>query len=636
MRRKIILCSLVCLGFFQASTAQQKDSLTVDLNAVEISSAQKKLYSEMGRVITVIEKAEITRSSVQSLDQLLDYVAGIDIRQRGTNSTQADISVRGGSFDQVLVLLNGVNITDPQTGHFNLDVPLNLSDIKRIEVLEGSAARVLGPNAFSGAINIITENSEKQSLEAELTGGSYVTLGQAISGNFNINNISTFASVSHKSSNGYISNTDFNYLNGFIQSSVTTTNAGKFDLQLATQLKDFGANSFYSLAYPNQYESSKTFMAALSWNLTKGNWTYKGQAYWREHHDRFELFRNFNNAAAWYTTHNYHMTNVTGGKFSVAYLSLLGKTTVGIELRNEHIFSNVLGTSIDSLKAPLEKNGYFTKQANRLTETGLIDHSVNIGKWYLSLGAAVTNSTSFGLNSYGGVDIAYAFSENFRVFANANSAVRLPTFTDLYYKSATQLANPNLLPERSQTIEIGTKMVESNWKLDADVYYRLGQNVIDWVKLPSETIWQSKNLTDVNALGGDLSLSYFFEKSFIKKISVSYSYLQMNKSADNFDSKYVLDYLKNKFIASISHNIWSNLSATWNFGYYDRDGAFNYVNKNIQKFEPYALVDCRLLWVNGKVDIFADLNNILNTKYADYGELGQPGINFNIGVRKRL
>jgi len=636
MRRKIILCSLVCLGFFQASTAQQKDSLTVDLNAVEISSAQKKLYSEMGRVITVIEKAEITRSSVQSLDQLLDYVAGIDIRQRGTNSTQADISVRGGSFDQVLVLLNGVNITDPQTGHFNLDVPLNLSDIKRIEVLEGSAARVLGPNAFSGAINIITENSEKQSLEAELTGGSYVTLGQAISGNFNINNISTFASVSHKSSNGYISNTDFNYLNGFIQSSVTTTNAGKFDLQLATQLKDFGANSFYSLAYPNQYESSKTFMAALSWNLTKGNWTYKGQAYWREHHDRFELFRNFNNAAAWYTTHNYHMTNVTGGKFSVAYLSLLGKTTVGIELRNEHIFSNVLGTSIDSLKAPLEKNGYFTKQANRLTETGLIDHSVNIGKWYLSLGAAVTNSTSFGLNSYGGVDIAYAFSENFRVFANANSAVRLPTFTDLYYKSATQLANPNLLPERSQTIEIGTKMVESNWKLDADVYYRLGQNVIDWVKLPSETIWQSKNLTNVNALGGDLSLSYFFEKSFIKKISVSYSYLQMNKSADNFDSKYVLDYLKNKFIASISHNIWSNLSATWNFGYYDRDGAFNYVNKNIQKFEPYALVDCRLLWVNGKVDIFADLNNILNTKYADYGELGQPGINFNIGVRKRL
>jgi len=635
MRKKIFLGTLACVAFIQLH-AQQKDSLSVDLNSVEISAVQKKLYSEMGRIVTVIEKAEITRSAVQSLDQLLDYVAGIDIRQRGTNTTQADISVHGGSFDQVLVLLNGVNITDPQTGHFNLDVPLNLSDIKRIEVLEGSAARVLGPNAFSGAINIITENSEKQSLEAELTVGSYVTLGQAISGNFSINNINTFASVSHKNSNGYISNTDFNYLNGFIQSSLTTTDVGKFELQLATQLKDFGANSFYSLAYPNQYENSKTFMAALSWNQTKDNWTYNAQAYWREHHDRFELFRNFNNAAVWYTTHNYHMTDVTGGKFSVAYLSLLGKTTVGIELRNEHIFSNVLGTSIDSLKAPLEKNGYFTKQANRLIETGLIDHSVNIGKWYLSIGAAVTNSTSFGLNSYGGLDIAYAFTENFRMFANANSAVRLPTFTDLYYKSATQLANPNLLPERSQTIEIGTKMVESNWKLDADVYYRLGQNVIDWVKLPSETIWQSENLTNVNALGGDLSLSYFFEKSFIKKISVSYSYLQMNKSADNFDSKYVLDYLKNKFIASISHNIWSNLSATWNVGYYDREGTFTDANKNIQKFEPYALVDCRLLWANGKVDIFADLNNILNAKYADYGGLAQPGINFNVGVRKRL
>jgi len=635
MRKKIFLGTLACVSFIQLH-ALQKDSLSVDLNSVEISAGQKKLYSEMGRIVTVIEKAEITRSAVQSLDQLLDYVAGIDIRQRGTNTTQADISVHGGSFDQVLVLLNGVNITDPQTGHFNLDVPLNLSDVKRIEVLEGSAARVLGPNAFSGAINIVTDSSDKQNLTAELTAGSYVTLGQAVSGNFSIKNINTFASISHKSSNGYISNTDFNYLNGLIQSSLSTNKAGKFDLQLATQLKDFGANSFYSLAYPNQYESSKTFMAALSWNLTKSNWTYTAQAYWREHHDRFELFRNFSNAASWYTTHNFHMTDVTGGKFSATYLSSLGKTTVGFELRNEHIFSNVLGTSIDSLKAPLEKNGYFTKQANRLIETGLIDHFVNIGKWYLSIGAAVTNSTSFGLNSYGGLDIAYAFTENFKVFANANSAVRLPTFTDLFYKSATQLANPNLLPERSQTIEIGTKVLQSNWKLDAEVYYRLGQNVIDWVKLPTETVWQSKNLTNVNALGGDLSLAYFFEKSFVKKISVAYSYLQMDKSADNFDSKYVLDYLKNKLIISINHSIWSNLSATWNVGYYDRMGTFTDTNKNVQKFEPYALVDCRLLWLNGKVDIFADLNNILNAKYADYGGLAQPGINFNIGVRKRL
>ena len=637
MRKIFILGSFICMAFFQSLTAQQKsDSLAVDLNDVEISASQKKLYSEMGRILTVIDKTEITRSAVQSIDQLLDYVAGVDIRQRGTNSTQADISVRGGSFDQVLVLLNGVNITDPQTGHFNLDIPLNLSDVSRVEILEGSSARVLGPNAFSGAINIVTESSDKEKLSAELSGGSFLTLGQAVSGDFNINKVQVFGSISHKSSDGYITNTDYNFLNGFAQSVLQTKDAGKFDLQLAAQFKDFGANSFYSLAYPNQYESSKTFLAALDWNLTKGNWSYNAQAYWRQHHDRFELFRNFENAAPWYKFHNYHMTDVTGGKASASYLTALGKTTVGIELRNEHIFSNVLGTPIDSLKAPFETNGFFTKESNRLLETGLIDHSVTVGKWYLSAGAAATNSAAFGLNGYGGVDVAYAFTENFRIFADANSAVRLPTFTDLYYKSATQLANPNLKPEHSQTIEIGTKAFQTKWKLDADIYYRMGQNVIDWVKLPTETVWQSKNLTSVNALGADITFVYYIENSPFKKLSVAYSYLQMDKAAENFDSKYVLDYLRNKISVSVNHDIWSRLSATWNVGYFDRAGTYTDAKNVIRSFVPYALLDCRLLWKSRTFDLFGDLNNILNASYADYGGLNQPGINFNIGIRKKL
>ena len=432
-------------------------------------------------------------------------------------------------------------------------------------------------------------------------------------------------------------NTDFNFLNGFIHSSLQTDKAGKFELQLAGQTKDFGANSFYTLAYPNQFESTKTFMAALCWSLTNGNWQYNAQAYWRQHHDRFELFRNYNGAASWYKSHNYHMTDVTGGKFSAIYSSAIGKTTVGIEIRDEHIFSNVLGAnSIDSLHAPLEINGYFTKEDNRLLETGLIDHSVKVGKWYFSAGVAATNSTKFGLNGFGGVDIAYAFNDNFKVFADANSAVRLPTFTDLYYKSTTQLANPNLQPERSQTIEVGTKIFEDNWKLDATVYYRMGQNIIDWVKLPTETIWQSKNLTSVNALGGDISFAYFFHKEFVKKIGLSYSYLQMDKSADNYDSKYVLDYLKNKISVSVDHAVWKKLSASWKLGYFDRAGTYTDVNKTLQGFKPYALLDTRFLWADKTFDVFLDLNNILNTSYADYGGLTQPGINFNVGVRKRL
>jgi len=638
MKKIFIFCSLVYLISFQSVIGQQKaDSTSINLSDVEVNATRNKLYSEMGRVLTVIDKTEIKQTAVQSIDQLLDYVSGIDIRQRGTNGTQADISVRGGSFDQVLVLLNGVNITDPQTGHFNLDIPLNLSDVNWVEILEGSSARVLGPNAFSGAINIVTESSDKKALNAQLTAGSFNTFGQSISGSLGTDKFHSFASVSHSSSGGYIPNTDYDLSSAFVQSVLKTKNAGKFDLQLAAQLKAFGANAFYTFTYPNQFENSKTFLAALNWSLTKGKFSYNAQVYWRQHHDRFELFRDNINAPSWYKTHNYHLTDVTGGKVSASYLSKFGKTTLGVKLRNEHIFSNVLGTSIDSLQAPFEKNGFFTKESNRLLETGFIDHSVNIKKWYFSAGAAATNSSAFGLNGYGGVDVAYVFNENVRVFADANSAVRLPTFTDLYYKSATQLANPNLKPEKSQTIEIGTKIQQPDWKLDATVFKRFGQNVIDWTKEPDSTKWQSRNLTSVNAVGADFAFEYNFRQSFLNKISMTYSYLQMDKAAVGFDSKYALDYLKNKVTLSVQHKIWNQLSASWIGSYSDRAGQYtDFKTSKLVDYSPYFLLNGRLLWSQKRFDVFADVNNILNSTYADFGGLTQPGINATVGFRLKL
>lgn len=639
--RKIVIVSffLLFLGNQWLVAQQAVDSTFIQLSDVEVNARRVKLYSEMGRVLTVINKSEIARSAVQSIDQLLDYVAGVDIRQRGTNATQADISIRGGSFDQVLVLLNGVNITDPQTGHFNLDIPLNLSDVSRVEILQGSAARVLGSNAFSGAINLVTTTANASSgldIRATLEAGSYSTSGQSIATTASAGRFHTFGSVSHKSSQGYLPNTDYDYTNAFIQSDLNSSVAGKFGIQLAAQQKSFGANSFYSLAYPNQFEASKTFLAALNWSLTKADFSFNAQAYWRRHHDRFELFRDFAGSPAWYKFHNYHLTDVVGGKASANYISGIGKTTLGIDFRNEHIFSNVLGTTIDSLKAPLEKNGYFTKEGNRLVSTVFIDHALTIDKWYFSVGVAATHSDAFGLNGYYGADIAYVLNDYARVFVNANSAVRLPTYTDLYYKSATQVANPDLQPERSQTFELGTKVNDSAWKLEAIAYYRLGQDVIDWVKLPAEASWYSKNLTNVNALGADISAQHHFEKLFIQRIGVAYSFLQMNKDASTLDSKYVLDYLKNKFVFSVDHTIVSKLTASWKFGYFDRAGTYTDVNKKLQNYTPYSMLDGRLLWNDSCFDIFADVNNILNVQYADYGGLNQPGLNFNVGIRVKI
>src|SRR5665647_3284603 len=177
MTKNFIYSVLFLLISFQSVHSQQKkDSTAIQLSDVEINANSKKLYSEMGRILTIIDKTEITKNAVTSLDQLLDYVAGVDIRQRGTNGTQADISIRGGSFDQVLVLLNGVNITDPQTGHFSLDLPVDLQNIHRIELLQCPSPRIWGPNAYSGVINIVTGQDSKERgthFQGPIGGGSF-------------------------------------------------------------------------------------------------------------------------------------------------------------------------------------------------------------------------------------------------------------------------------------------------------------------------------------------------------------------------------------------------------------------------------------------------------------------------------
>ena len=320
-------------------------------------------------------------------------------------------------------------------------------------------------------------------------------------------------------------------------------------------------------------------------------------------------------------------------------MTVIGKTTLGVDLRNEQIYSNRLGTVIPPIAVKGAVNAFFTREGNRLISTGLIDHSVNIGKFYLSAGAALTHCEAFGKSIYGGADMAYAFTENARIFVSANSASRLPTFTDLYYTSPTQQGDPLLKPEHSKTIEVGTKINQSQWRLNASVFYRNGENVIDWIKMDASatTKYIASNLGAVNAKGADISVEYNFKNLFMDKIAMNYSYLELDKAAVGFDSKYALDYLKNKINLSISHQIVSHLSASWRASYFDRAGTYKLSSTTpAVAFEPYFLMDTRILWSMPTYDVFADVNNITDKKYADYGGLNQPGRNVNVGVRFKL
>ena len=224
------------------------------------------------------------------------------------------------------------------------------------------------------------------------------------------------------------------------------------------------------------------------------------------------------------------------------------------------------------------------------------------------------------------------------MYVSVNSAVRLPTFTDLYYKGAQQIANPQLRPEKSLTYELGTKINSGNLTASVAAYYRLGRNVIDWVKRDTtDKKYVSLNLTNVNAIGTDIYTGYRFRNGFLKSVSLTYSFLNLSKNTEVLESKYALDYLKHKLVAGLQHSIYSRLSASWNVGYFDRSGDYiDFVSKQKTAYKPYYLADVRFIWKTPAIDVYADIYNLTNQPQVDFGGLSLPGRNIVAGVKFRV
>lgn len=348
--------SVGCLTFanLKEASAQKTDSVKInqiaerELDEVVISSTStNQPINQIAKLITIISKEEIQRLSPQSIEDILEYVASLDIQTRGSHGVQSDISIRGGSFDQNAILLNGINISNPQTGHYSFDIPINLSDIEKIEIIHGPSSIIYGSSAFCGGINIITKKGIDKSLNAKMEAGGHNLWNGEIGGSYRIKNVENYISMGYKSSDGYIKNTDYEIFNILYQSRLNIKK-DKIDFQFGYNKKAYGANSFYSAKFPNQFDRTNSIIASV-----KGEFGQKikflPSFYWNRHNDKFELIKNSGNA-------NYHRTDVIGGNLNGEYTSKIGITNFGIEIRNEGILSNVLGQTMNS---PI---GNFTKK----------------------------------------------------------------------------------------------------------------------------------------------------------------------------------------------------------------------------------------------------------------------------------
>ncbi|MDX8341288.1 TonB-dependent receptor [Draconibacterium sp. IB214405] len=661
--RKQVVISVLSVVYFLSTpvitmaTVQDTSEVKMeyDLDEIEVSAQRTPaLYSQVARIISVIESKEIEAAPAQSVQDLLEYVAAIDVRQRGTEGVQADVSVRGGTFDQTLILLNGINITDPQTGHHNLNLPVSLAQIERIEILEGPAARVYGPNAFSGAINIVTRQSAKSEISAALSGGSFGYFNGNLSGSFSTGKLLHMLAFNGKRSDGYTNNTDFDELNGFYSNQLNTEK-GVLKFQLGLSEKGFGANSFYTPKYPNQYEATKTLFTSLKWE-GNGPLHLTPVVYYRRHHDRFELYRTDKYALTddgynvwkndtlpgWYGGHNYHMTNVYGANLNSWVKWAAGKTAFGIEFRREQIYSNTLGLDMDEPKDVPGEDEQFTKSDDRNTVSGFLEHAYYINDWTFTAGlmANYISGSDLGLNIFPGIDVSYNVSDAVKLYSSYNTSLRMPTFTDLYYDGPSNIGNPDLKPEKSATLEGGLKLRSKLVRGHAVIFYRHGKDIIDWVKeAPTSEIWQPQNLTEINNLGTELQAQFLLRNELGNRypnVQISYLYNNLEKGDADFVSNYALDNLKQKLVGSISEQLAKGLTLDLRFVFQDREGSYTWFENKLPvgevAYDSFWIFDGKLNYQRKQFTIFASVNNIFDKQYNDIGNVIQPGRWFKTGV----
>ncbi len=599
--------SLIGLVAGVAHASESADSLSiwrsVEMQDVGVSSSRENPTRSTMLQTPIFDRATEAAAPIQTLEGALRLSPSIDVRERGGKASQADISIRGGSFDQTMVMLNGINFTDARTGHQTHSLPIDIENIAGVELVDG----VAGVGAYAGAINIRTAPLKDNYIAAELSAGDYGYLYNALSGALTRGRFNIFGAGSFRKSDGYTYNTDFSNWNGYLRSTYDSKRAGFFDAQLGYQKRAFGSNGFYSVTNPDQYETTETVLGSLRWlKEFSDKFTLNSAVSYRKNYDHYEWLRD----TPQYD--NYHTTDNVWAEIYGEYKSAWGATTLGGDYTFNHIWSTSLGELQD------EPNGKYTKMDARHVGNFYLRHTKDWAKFGISAYAGVS-TTPYGTYPLWSASVRYRPAQGLRLELGATESMRLPTFTELYYsKSGYYEPNPASQPEQATTYLLSTSYQRGAWSTLAQVYYRAGRNIIDWTQSAEEqgtTLWVSRQFTELGTFGVELSGSYTPD-CFVRRVSASYGYITQDKSSGEYASMYAFEYMQNKGVLTIDFALCRDLTLVVTGSVYDREG----------EYDPYYLLDARLSWSRGGVTIFVDATNITSTEYYDYAGLVMPEV----------
>ena len=611
------------------------------LDDVEITGSRAPLaLGQAARMVTVLSREEIQAAPVQSINDLLKMVAGVDVRQRGPMGAQTDIGIRGSTQEQITILLNGINICDPQTAHNAFDLPCDLSDIIRIEVLEGPASRVYGTSSLVGAINIVTNDGKGKRSEVRVEGGSFGYLSS--SGRLALSNHTL--SVNFSRSDGYqrskagALNSDYSGVKAFYQGAYAKEQI-RLNWHAGVSTKGWGSNTFYSAKYDEQYEHTTKLFTALKTNVQCSMFNVQCATYWNRSYDRFELIRGDESKVPF----NHHRTDVFGINLNSYFDWQWGRTALGADFRNEDIVSSNLGEPLQSwqtansqeLTANIPKYKYGLNRSNLSFHA---EHNILLKRFTLSAGFIAVKNTwnEMPFTLYPGIDASLRLGDHWKLYASYNASLRMPSFTELYYSVGGHKADKYLKAEEMQAVEGGVKY-SSRWlTVHTSIFHHHARNMIDWVMdtRDADPVWQSVNHTKINTLGEEISLNGLLA---FGSWHLAYCHLhQQKQEADYLQSQYSLEYLRHKVTAQVQMHLLEAFDLTLNYRWQDRMGTYTTVDGEVRAYHPYSVVDARLAWNSAPYSIYVEGNNLTAHHYVDYGNVVQPGCWVTAGIKLTL
>lgn len=578
MNRFVWLYPLLCV--YSICAADKRDTVIVTgmYDPLPLEEADRPVRSIDARALSLL---------TNTFSDLLKLDSSLDLRQRAPNSIQGDLSIRGGGFGQTLILLDGLRLNDVQSGHHNLDVPVPLESISRVEILKGSGSTLYGSDAVGGVVNFITRSPERSELRLRTALGSFGTNQQQGELSYAAPRWTQQLTFARDFSTGFIPNRDYRNLSLSSRTSLTSS-LGTTAVTLANNDRPFGAEQFYG-AY-NSWERTRTWFGSVRQSL--GENTEAAFAF-RRHTDLFVLYRDrpdfFTNRHA-----------VESYQASLRRRETLGqnvKLYYGAEVYSDSIDSNNLGMHSRTRTAP-----YVALDVRALRRFS----------FSLGLRDEVYGSSNHEFSPT--LAAGYWIAPALKLRASVSRAFRLPTYTDLYYHDPANVGSPNLRPERAWSYEGGLDWnAGGRLRAAATIFQRRERDGIDYVRSSVNDIWRATNFQRLQFTGVEASVA--LRPASGHELEWQYTGLRGAQDAiGGQESKYVFNY-------PVHSGVF-----TW-------QGAFSrgFVARTrigvLQRYQrdSYGLWDIYAAANRHRIRPFLQLSNMTNTSYEEIPRVAMPG-----------